>query len=161
MRYIRIPFSRLALNYSRNGLSKDLFAQLLLCLPKDASIVGFGNDGSIATDYIFVQSSLFLDVPSGGIPPDCQGIFKTDNNGVEYCLTVDIGHAVDPVASAALNAPPIATIPANTIGGKIIVTFPHTYLSTFKDPGCAHFWKTYTGLSDSFEYCTTCNEKKS
>ena len=133
MRIVRIPFSRTLLRSGK--VSKDLMLSVVNALPDGSNIVGFGNSSSEFMDYIFVESNTFKEVSESSMPPDCQ-VHLICNSGVTKVDRIDFSNAIEQCFTGVVG------------------------MTTLKIPKCNHNWKLYSGIMDTFEYCTICNEKK-
>lgn len=146
MRYARIPFSLMSLQYS-GGIEIDLFSQMLKQLPHDAKIIGFGEVQTSMTSYVFVSSSSFKDTPDGSLPPDITPSFKRDYVGNLRCDHVDCSAALD------LSVP--SSFAPYGSNNSVLPTQQAPTRTCY-----AHNWKMYHGFNDSYEICATCGVRK-
>lgn len=85
------------------GIHKDLFCDMVKALPKDAQVIGMGEDLAYGTVHMFITSSTFKDINEGWKPSDIVAKFKHHMNP-DHTLTpkfdgLDMSDAVDSSAA--------------------------------------------------------------
>lgn len=79
------------------GIPKEIFEQMISLLPKDYSIIGFGEDRTNLLSYMFIKSDSFVDTPELVGPPDITPWFRREvKDGVQrdFCEKIDFGNAL-------------------------------------------------------------------
>lgn len=80
MNVARLEFRRYVIRWT-DGLSKDLFFQILKKLPSDTSIVGFFEDSQQDVCGMLVQSKEFKKVARGEKLPSIHVVISETSNG--------------------------------------------------------------------------------
>jgi hypothetical protein len=141
---------------ANGGISIQLFQDILYRLDIRTKVVGFGHNLGQVSSYICFENPRFKIVPNGQEPPEITPIMGRDLNGRATCLSVDISAALDP---ALVPAPTTFALPSGT--GKYLVSGHVVGEWTPPDsPTCAHTWQSYTGMRETYEFCTFCGVKK-
>lgn len=133
MNFARMGFSS-SLIYT-TGVSVDLMQSIFKLMPADSRFVGLSVDHMKSVCYLHFMSSQFAICAPGQEIPIIMPWFKTNySNGFSTTVVekIDFGDAI-PATSA---------------------------IQTTHSSCGNHIWTKYTGISETYEFCTCCGVKK-
>jgi len=153
-----------------NGVNATVFAEIFDLLPPDAIVAGIDQKGTIGV--ITIESQSFKDTLIPMNYPEIIVHLKLDSAGKTCVERLDMSAALDafalsgsvPLPSGSPYAPgPQSNIPSSLPDFDLFGYADKNGSSATPDnpqPIHQHRWETYHGLSETFEYCAKCGERK-
>lgn len=163
-------------DFQTNLFDKSFMQDLFDDLPDDSVLVSILENFGSSKVYLIVESQSFIDTAPTDPFPEIT-YTKVSGSVTNSCggeVVLDLSKAMAPKVASTPPTPCgcgtcftcisnawLKYAPANIYAPRTL-KIPEGYNTTVKmDMGCSHSWKSYQGLNETFDYCVTCNVKKS